>query len=117
MTGETRTKVDRVTSELPMMECRLDLPDLREQHERYRTLGRSVEHAERVPGALTVRFADDVDQTLLGRTLEIERGCCAFFTIHHDRARRSIRVGVDHPDQDPALDALAFALGTGVEDR
>lgn len=97
--------------EPPIAECKLTLPALRAQRDRYRVLGHWAERIERTPGRLHVRFASDVDEPLLAHTLDTERGCCTFLEIAHDHAPHQVTIRVSHPSQDPALDALAFALG------
>ena len=96
--------------ERPIAECRLDLPGLRAQAERYRRLGRSATRVERSEGQLTVEFARDVDEPLLRRTIAVERTCCPFFAMHYDPAFQRLRITVADQEQAPALDALLFAL-------
>ncbi|HEX4307185.1 MAG TPA: hypothetical protein VHZ54_14210 [Solirubrobacterales bacterium] len=98
-------------TELPMLACRLDLPDLRQQRDRYGALGTQVEEVVRGPGSLTVRFGPGLDEGLLHETLAIERGCCPFFELSYEPGGRLLRIGVAAPEQSAALDALAFALG------
>ena len=47
--------------------------------------------------------------------MEVERGCCPFFELEPDPERRELVVTVADPAQEPALDAIAYALG--VEDE
>ena len=97
-------------SEMPLGECRLDLAGLGAQRERYRRLGRQLEHARRVPQRLELRFTDELDRALLDETLAIERECCPFFALAYDATRRELAITVANPAQDPALDALRHAL-------
>lgn len=94
----------------PIAECKLDLQGLREQRERYRKLATALEGTERAPGDLTARFSTVVDEGLLAETLAIERDCCEFFRIDYDPETRVLRVRVDDPQLDPALDGLRHAL-------
>ena len=98
--------------ELPVIaECRLDLDGLTRQRDRYRALGRHVADSERRPGLLSVRFDAEADMTLLQEAVDIERGCCPFFRMTPDPGRRELLIAVDTPEHDPALDAIAHALG------
>jgi hypothetical protein len=102
---------EAVGTELPVIaECRLDVPGLQAQRERYRRLGESVEAVERAPQSFTVRFGDGLDPGLLEETLAVERECCPFFGLAFDAERRRLTVSVQDPEQAPALDALLFAL-------
>ena len=106
-------------------ECRLELPALRAQRERYRMIGRHLESTERGPCRLDARFAADVDAGLVFEAVEVERECCPFFSLDYDRSRRSLAITVEDPAHDPALDALHHALtdsalatpSRGEEDR
>lgn len=99
-----------MTDELPIAQCDLDPPGLAAQRERYRRLARSVTALERRPGRLLLRFASDVDVTLVEETLAIERRCCPFFRLEFEPSARRLQIGVERAEQDPALDALRFAL-------
>jgi hypothetical protein len=96
--------------ELPIAACRLDLPGLRAQRDRYREIGRHLTHLEREPGRLTAGLGDRVDRALVERTIEIERSCCEFFELRFDDRARELVVTVTDPEQDPALDAIAHAI-------
>ena len=96
--------------DVALAECRLDLPGLRAQRERYRRLGGHVERAERQPQRLAVRFGVGLDEGLLRETLDVERHCCPFFAFAYDPRSRELAIGVEDPGQDPALDALQHAL-------
>jgi hypothetical protein len=100
-----------MTDSLPTAQCRLTLAGLSAQRARYRRLARDVIGMERSPTRLTVQFDAGVDLALVRETVAIERECCPFFAFEFDPALRSLRIGVARPEQDPALDALRFALG------
>jgi hypothetical protein len=51
-----------------------------------------------------------VDIGLLTETIDVERGCCPFFEMQPRLERRELVITVPHPEQDPALDAIADAL-------
>jgi hypothetical protein len=98
------------TDVLPIAQCHLDVPQLREQADRYRRLGATIQRLERRDGALTAVFGDAVDERLLTETIEVERGCCPFFAFDYEPEDRRLSVTVEQPDQRPALDALHYAL-------
>lgn len=95
--------------ELPVFGCRLDAANLEAQRARYATLAAHVGTAEHRAGELVVDFDDGVDRDLLEQTLAIERACCTFFAIDLDGGR--LTIGVQRPEQRPALDAIAHVLG------
>ena len=43
--------------------------------------------------------------------VEVERRCCPFFAIDWDPERRRFSIGVSDAEHEPALDAIAYALG------
>jgi len=94
----------------PIAECRLDLAGLRDQRERYRALARHVTAIDRRPAAIEVRFAPELDAGLLDEALAVERECCPFFRLEYDAASRLLSASVEHEDQAPALEAIAYAL-------
>jgi hypothetical protein len=101
-------------AELPVIaECRLDLPGLRAQRERYRRLGEHVAGIDRGARSFTVRFDSAVDPELVEETVAVERECCPFFELAFEAGRRRLTVSVDDPRQAAALDGLLFALDRG----
>ena len=96
---------------LPIAECRLDGDGLRAQAARYRRLSEHVTAARHGSVDLEVGFDDGVDLALLREALAVERGCCSLFRLELDEAARRLRIAVDHPEQRPAVDAIAGALG------
>ncbi len=94
----------------PIAECRLDLPGLRDQRERYRALGRHVTAIDRHGGGLEIIFGPELDVRLLDETLSVERECCPFFRLDYDSGTRRLFASVQHPEQEPALEAIAHAL-------
>jgi hypothetical protein len=99
-----------MSNELPIAQCELDGAGLVAQRERYLRLSASVDGLERQPGQLLVRFGPEVDVALVEETLAIERRCCPFFRLAFDASTRRLEIAVEHTDEDPALDALQFAL-------
>jgi hypothetical protein len=100
-----------MSTELPIAECRLDLEGLRRQRDRYRELGGQAAAITRGPESLTVRFGPALDRDLLDETIAVESECCPFFTFDLSPEQRVVTIGVSRPEQRPALDALAYALG------
>jgi SAM-dependent methyltransferase len=90
--------------------CSLDAAERAAQLERYRALGRHAAEAEHDPGRVVVRFIDDPPAGLLERTLEVERGCCPFFDIGYEPVGRRLVIGLEDPDRERDLDAIAAAL-------
>jgi hypothetical protein len=100
-----------MTAELPLMaECRLDLDGLRVQRDRYRRVGRHIERLERGPQRLDVWLRPEVDVGLVRETVDVERECCPFYAIDLDEDARRLSLSVADQAQDPALDAIRFAL-------
>jgi hypothetical protein len=56
-----------------------------------------------------------VDGELVEQAVAIERECCPFFALDWEAARRRLTVSVSHAEHEPALAAIAFALGLDVE--
>jgi hypothetical protein len=102
--------------DLPLIaECRLDLDGLRVQRDRYRRIGEHIERLERGPRRLDVWLRPDVDLGLVREAVAVERECCPFYEIEVDPDARRLSLSVDEGAQDPALDAIRFAL-TGRAD-
>ena len=99
--------------ELPMAvaDCSLDQTALTEQLTRYRRLGAGAVVTRRSPLELTVDFPGEPDRDLLDTTIEVERGCCSFFALGYDEARRRLSISVADPERRAALDAIQAALG------
>ena len=95
--------------ELPLVDCGLDDAALGTQLDRYRALGAHVARAERRRAEVEVTFAATVDRELLAEAVAVERGCCPFFTIEQSGDR--LTIGVTEPGREPALAAVADALG------
>jgi hypothetical protein len=97
--------------ELPVLGCTLDATGLAAQRDRYSRLAAHVAATDRSARRLTIRFDPAVDHALLAETLAIEADCCSFFEIALEGD--SAELTVPAPEMDPALDAIAYALGTG----
>ena len=97
---------------LPMAPaCALDESGAHVQLQRYRTAGQRASLITRAPRRLTVDFDARVDAELIGALVATERECCPFFQIHWKPSRRRLTFSVANSAQEPALDAIAWALG------
>jgi hypothetical protein len=105
---------DREALPLPAA-CRLDPEGQRQQRDHYRAIGKHLDRLERKPEQLTAWFGTEVDLALVRETIEVERDCCPFYDIDLDPSERRLSLSVASPDQDPALDAIRFALTGSVE--
>jgi hypothetical protein len=91
--------------------CALDEAGLRSQYERYRQAGAGARLVDRSPRRLVVYLDDHVDTKLVDETIATERECCPFFELAWEPHRQRLTISVSQPEQEPALDAIAFALG------
>lgn len=96
---------------LPIASCGLDQDGLRAQHERYRRAGERARVVERTRRRLVVDLDQHIDTGLIEQAIAIERECCPFFDLQWTPSQRRLSVSVSQQDQEPALDAIAFALG------
>jgi hypothetical protein len=96
--------------------CALDESELRSQLERYRQAGRNARLIERTPRRLAVDLGDDVDAELVAETIAVERECCPFFALTWEPDLRRLTVAVSQAAEEPALDAIAFALNLQASD-
>ena len=96
---------------LPMApSCSLDEAGARLQLGRYRRVGRGARTVSRSRRRLVVDLERSVDPQLVGEAIAIERACCPFFTLEWDPDRPRLTVSVSRTEDEPALDAIAFAL-------
>jgi hypothetical protein len=91
------------------MTCSLDAHALQEQLARFEEIGAHALWTRRHPTELTVVLDTELDDTLLQRTLDVERACCPFFALIWDEHRRELTVAA-HPRHEPVLDRVASAL-------
>jgi hypothetical protein len=91
--------------------CSLSDLELRAQLARYRVIGDGAEVLEWSARRRAIRLARSVPEPVVERVVEVERQCCPFFGLSWDRASRRLTISVTARDQEPALDALAHALG------
>jgi hypothetical protein len=91
--------------------CSLDQPALIAQHERYLQMRANATVIERDRERIAIRVARGVADDLVEELIAVERGCCPFFELDWDPASRSFSVSVSEPRHQPALGAIAYALG------
>jgi hypothetical protein len=97
--------------ELPVLpSCELDEKGLSVQRERYRRVGREATVRERSKRSLMVEV-DPATIDTATELVEVERECCPFFEIDWDPKQRTLSIAVSEREHEPALDAIAFALG------
>ena len=96
---------------LPMTPtCALDESGAHVQLQRYRKAGERASHITRTPRRLTIEFDERVDGELVGNLVATERECCPFFQIEWKPRRRHLTFKVRDAEQEPALDAISWAL-------
>jgi hypothetical protein len=91
--------------------CALDEAGLRSQYERYRQAGAGARLVDRSPRRLVVDLDERVDPKRVDELLAVERECCPFFKLCWEPGVRRLTVSVSQAEHEPALDAIAFALG------
>jgi hypothetical protein len=96
--------------------CALDETGVREQRARYARLAPGVARVQREPEALLIEFHEGFDRGALEQALAVERECCPFFQFEFDDSKRRLRSTVGEPEQLPALEALAHAVGASPVD-
>jgi hypothetical protein len=106
---QTTETSNQVSAAIPS--CALDEAGVREQRARYACLAPAVTGLGREAEALLIEFRENFDRQTLEQALEVEHACCPFFRFEVDESGRRLRVTVREPDQLPALDAMAYALG------
>jgi hypothetical protein len=91
--------------------CALDESGLRQQLERYGRIGEGARIVDREREVLVMELDPRVDPKLVGEATAIERECCPYFTLDWEAERRHLTISVSEAELQPALDAIAFALG------
>jgi hypothetical protein len=97
---------------LPMApSCSLDEDGLRRQLQRYREAGRGARALAIDSRSLLVELREGAPSELVEELIAVERECCPFFTLDWQPERRRLAVAVSTSEHEPALEAIAFALG------
>ncbi|HEY1776524.1 MAG TPA: hypothetical protein VGG41_10245 [Solirubrobacteraceae bacterium] len=91
--------------------CSLDRAAVAAQLERYRRAGAGGRLLERSPRALMVELAAGTDSALVEQAIAIERECCPFYEFAWDPATRRLSISVTQREHEPALGAIARAIG------
>ena len=97
-----------MATELPILQCALDIAGAREQAGRYAEVGRHATIVTRTPRTLIATVDADVDDALMQELIATERACCSFFEITWDGTR--LTFAVSSAGHAPALDVIAEAL-------
>jgi hypothetical protein len=98
--------------ELPMApSCALDEAGLRAQLARYRAVGRDARLLERTPRRLVLEIGVTIDRELVEQAVAVERECGPFFELDWHPEQRRLAMSVSAAEYEPAIDAIAFALG------
>ena len=90
--------------------CALDESGLRAQLRRYRAAGHGALMIARDRRRLVVELGAGADGRLVAELVAVERECCPFFTLDWEPDRRRLSISVSEVEQEPALEAIAFAL-------
>jgi hypothetical protein len=95
--------------------CALNPTELDEQARRYCAIGSGAVVLSRDPRRISLRVADDIDPDAVTETIAIERGCCPFFELDWIDDSRTLTIAVSDAADEPALAAIAGALGVERE--
>jgi hypothetical protein len=97
--------------ELPIASsCDLDADGLRLQRDRYRRAGDGATLRERSARLIALDVSPRGAE-IVPELIEVESACCPFFDLSWDPGSNRFSVGVRDREHEPALDAIAFALG------
>jgi hypothetical protein len=98
---------------LPMVPawCSLDGAGWSVQRARYAAAGEGATVIERDRQRIVVHVGERVSDTLLDELVTIEGSCCPFFELNWLPQRRQLAASVVRPEDEPALEALIYALG------
>jgi SAM-dependent methyltransferase len=91
--------------------CSLSEHGLRDQLARYKSLGARGRLIERANDRLAIEIPRGVDAGEIEDLMAVERDCCPFFELTWDPSERLLRISVGEQEHEPALDAIATALG------
>ncbi len=97
--------------------CSLDDEEMRAQLARYRAVGAGAELLQRSRQRLVIRVGDAASDLVVEELVAVERHCCPFFDLTWEQRRRRLSIAVSGPAEEPALDAIAYALGFSDADR
>jgi hypothetical protein len=94
---------------LPLLpdRCSLTAEGLSAQAHRAAAVRASVLELERRARTLRVRFAADVDEAVVARLVEAERGCCSFLELAWDARARELSVAAPEGTDAEAVGTIA----------
>jgi len=91
--------------------CSLDEDGLSTQVSRYRAAGSGAQLIERGTRRLMIRVSEQTSTAVIEELVAVERSCCPFFALRWEPESRLLTVAVTQPEDEPALAAIAHALG------
>ena len=97
--------------------CSLNEDGLGKQLERYRVAGNGARVIEQHGRRLVIRVSDESPAAVIEELVGIERGCCPFFELDWNAGERRLAVAIAREEHEPALAAIAFALGLESSSR
>jgi hypothetical protein len=101
---------------LPMISrCALEETELDQQLERYRRIGKGARVVAHHRQTLVIEVDPSVKPELILEAIAVERQCCPYFALNWQASRRRLAVSVSTAEQQPALDAIAVALGIATK--
>jgi hypothetical protein len=95
--------------------CGLTDAELGDQARRYAAIGTGAVVRSRDRRRITLHLGADVDSAAVEETVATERGCCPFFELEWLPDTRTLTIAVSDARDEPALTAVAGALGIGPE--
>jgi hypothetical protein len=93
--------------------CSLDQAGLSTQLERYRAAGEGAEIIHQEKQRLVIRVSDQAPDVVIEALVAVERSCCPFLELDWQPLRRRLSIAVSRAENEPALEAIAYALGLG----
>ena len=98
---------------LPMApeSCSLTEAELLDQLTRYRAAGTGATSLHADARRRLIRLDEGVPASLVDELIAVERSCCPFFELTWEPARRELDIKVATDEDEPALAAIAQALG------
>jgi hypothetical protein len=104
-----------MTNRLPVVPaaCALDADGMRAQGARYAQLAASATRIDHRGDVIVIGLGGDGDARLIEELIATENECCPFYRFDFRPDLERLTIGVETPEQRPALDAIAAALGAG----
>jgi hypothetical protein len=101
-----------MTDRLPVLpaSCTLDADGARAQGARYARLAANATQIHRRDDVIVIGLRGDGDARLIEELIATENECCPFYRFDFRPQLGRLTIGVDSPEQRPALDAIAAAL-------